>query len=57
MNTKLWGLVLIVLGIIGLITGTIQGHLFESAAAFCGYLLPGVIGVLLLVLNKTGGRK
>lgn len=54
MDTKFWGIFLIIIDIIGLITGSIKGTLFDSIPMFIGYLLPGLIGILLIVLNKTG---
>lgn len=56
MDTKFWGIFLIIIGIIGIITGSIKGTIFDSIPMFVGYLLPGLIGILLIVLNKTGGR-
>lgn len=57
MDTKFWGIFLIVIGIIGIITGTIKGTILDSVPMFIGYLLPGLIGILLIVLNKTGSKK
>ena len=57
MDTKFWGIFLIVSGIIGIITGSIKGTLLDSVPMFVGYLLPGLIGILLIVLNKTGGKR
>ena len=57
MDTKFWGIFLIVIGIIGIITGSIKGTLLDSVPMFVGYLLPGLIGSLLIVLNKTGGKR
>ena len=57
MDTKFWGIVLIVIGIIGIITGSIKGTLLDSVPMFVGYLLPGLIGILLIVLNTTGGKR
>ncbi|MCI6359784.1 MAG: hypothetical protein ACI3XD_06265 [Oscillospiraceae bacterium] len=57
MDTKFWGIFLIVIGIIGIITGSIKGTLLDSVPMFVGYLLPGLIGILLIVLNKTGGKR
>lgn len=56
MDTKFWGIFLIIIGIIGIITGSIKGTIFDSIPMFVGYLLPGLIGILLIVLNKTNGR-
>ena len=57
MDTKFWGIFLIVIGIIGIITGSIKGTLLDSVPTFVGYLLPGLIGILLLVLTTTGGKR
>lgn len=57
MDTKFWGIFLVVIGIIGIITGTIKGTILDSVPMFIGYLLPGLIGILLIVLNKTVGKK
>ena len=57
MDTKFWGIFLIVIGIIGIITGSIKGTLLDSVPMFVGYLLPGLIGILLIVLNKPGGKR
>lgn len=57
MDTKFWGIFLIVIGIIGIITGAIKGTIFDSVPMFIGYLLPGLIGILLIVLNNTNSGK
>ena len=57
MDTKFWGIFLIVIGIIGIITGSIKGPLLDSVPMFVGYLLPGLIGILLIGRNKTGGKR
>lgn len=54
MDTKFWGIFLIIIGIISIITGAIRGTILDSVPMFIGYLLPGLIGILLIVLNKTG---
>lgn len=54
MDTKFWGIFLIVIGVISIITGAIRGTILDSVPMFIGYLLPGLIGILLIVLNKTG---
>lgn len=56
MDTKFWGIFLIVIGIISIITGAIRGTILDSVPMFIGYLLPGLIGILLIILNKTNGK-
>ena len=56
MDTKFWGIFLIVIGIMGIITGSIKGTLFDSVPMFVGYLLLGLIGIVLIVVNKTSGK-
>lgn len=57
MDTKFWGIFLIIIGVISIITGAIRGTILDSVPMFIGYLLPGLIGILLIVLNKTTGKK
>lgn len=57
MNAKFVGIFMVVLGIIGIITGAIQGRLLDSTIGFIGYLVPGLIGILLIVLDHTGEHK
>lgn len=56
MDTKFWGIFLIVIGMISIITGAIRGTILDSVPMFIGYLLPGLIGILLIILNKTSGK-
>ncbi len=54
-RTKFMGIFLIILGVIGVVVGIVRGDMTSSATMFIGYLLPAVLGGVILVVDHIGG--
>ena len=56
-RTTFLAIFLIILGVLGLIVGIAKHHLTESVASFVMYVLPIVLGIVILAVERTGGRE
>ena len=54
-RTKFMGIFLVILGVIGVVVGIVRGDMTSSATMFIGYLLPAVLGGVILVVDHIGG--
>ena len=56
-RTKFMGIFLIILGVISVVVGIVRGDMTSSAAMFIGYLVPALLGAMILIVRKTKRRK
>ena len=54
-RTKFMGIFLVILGVISIVVGIVRGDMFSSATMCIGYLLPIVLGVVMLIVEHVGG--
>ena len=57
MNQTFLGGFLIFIGVLGFFVGLITGHLLESTTQTLLYILPIILGVIMIVLDNNGKRK
>ena len=57
MSQSFLGAFLAFIGLIGLIVGLAQGHLTESPAQTLMYVLPLLLGVIMIVIDQIGKKK
>ncbi len=55
-RTKFMGIFLVILGVISIVVGIVRGDMFSSATMCIGYLLPIVLGVVMLIVEHVGGE-
>ena len=48
-RTKFMGIFLIILGVISVVVGIVRGDMTSSAAMFIGYLVPALLGAMILL--------
>ena len=48
-------LFLVILGVISIVVGIVRGDMFSSATMCIGYLLPIVLGAVMLIVEHVGG--
>lgn len=48
------GVFLIILGVLGLVVGIAKHHLTETVGSFIMYMLPLLVGGIMLVIEKAG---
>ena len=48
-RTKFMGIFLIILGVISVVVGIVRGDMTSSAAMFIGYLVPALLGAVILI--------
>lgn len=48
---------LVILGVISLVVGIIRGDMTSSAAMFIGYLVPALLGAVILIVDHVGRRR
>ena len=56
-NQTFLGSFLAFIGLLGLIVGLITGHLMDSTAQLILYILPVVLGVIMIVVDQMAKRK
>ena len=49
----IFGIFLLIMGVIGLIVGLATGHFSDSPGQTALYILPVALGVIMLVLDRT----
>ena len=49
----IFGIFLLLIGVIGLIVGLVTGHFTDSPGQTALYILPVVLGVIMLLLERT----
>ena len=49
----IFGVFLLLIGVIGLIVGLVTGHFADSPGQTALYILPVVLGVIMLILDRT----
>ena len=54
-RTKFMGIFLVILGVISIVVGIVRGDMFSSATMCIGYLLPIVLGAVMLIVEHVGG--
>ena len=54
-RTKFMGIFLVILGVISVVVGIIRGDMTSSAVMFIGYLVPALLGAVILIVDHTGG--
>ena len=57
MNKTFLGGFLIFIGLLGFFVGLISGHLMDSPAQTVLYILPVILGVMMIVIDNNGRRK
>jgi len=57
MNQTFLGGFLIFIGVLGFFVGLITGHLLESTTQTLLYILPIILGVIMIVIDNSGKRK
>lgn len=55
-RTKFMGIFLVILGVISVVVGIIRGDMTSSAAMFIGYLVPALLGAVILIVDHIGGE-
>ena len=53
-RTTFLAIFLIILGVLGCIVGIANHHITQSIGEFVMYLLPVVVGVIILIVEKNG---
>lgn len=56
-NQSFLGGFLAFIGLIGLFVGLISGHFMESPVQTAMYVLPVLLGVIMIVLDQNGKRR
>ena len=56
-NQTFLGGFLAFIGILGLLVGLITGHLMDSTWQLAMYILPVILGVIMIVIDQIGKRK
>lgn len=56
-NQSFLGGFLVFIGMIGLLVGLISGHFMESPAQTVLYVLPVILGGIMIVLDHTGTKR
>ena len=56
-NQSFLGGFLVFIGLIGLFVGLISGHFMESPVQTVLYVLPVILGVIMIVLDQNGKRR
>lgn len=54
-RTKFMGIFLVILGVISIVVGIVRGDMFSSVTMCIGYLLPIVLGAVMLIVEHVGG--
>lgn len=54
-RTKFMGIFLVILGVISIVVGIVRGDMFSSATMCIGYLLPIVLGAVMLIVEHVSG--
>ena len=49
----IYGIFLIIIGVIGALVGLITGHFADSTGQIALYLLPILLGVIMLLVDRT----
>ena len=49
----IYGIFLIIIGVIGALVGRITGHFADSTGQIALYLLPILLGVIMLLVDRT----
>lgn len=49
----IYGIFLIIIGVIGALVGLITGHFADSPAQIALYLLPPILGVIMIIVDRT----
>ena len=57
MNQTFLGGFLVFIGLLGFFVGLISGHLTDSPTQTVLYILPVILGVIMIVLDNNGKRK
>ena len=52
-RTKFMGIFLIILGVISVVVGIVRGDMTSSAAMFIGYLVPALLGAMILITSAA----
>lgn len=55
-RTKFMGIFLVILGVISVVVGIIRGDMTSSVTMFIGYLVPALLGAVILIVDHTGGE-
>ncbi len=56
-NQTFLGAFLAFIGVLGLLVGLITGHFMESPAQTVLYVLPIILGVIMIVIDRIGKKK
>ena len=54
-RTKFMGIFLVILGVISVVVGIIRGDMTSSVTMFIGYLVPALLGAVILIVDHIGG--
>ena len=54
-RTKFMGIFLVILGVVSVVVGIIRGDMTSSAVMFIGYLVPALLGAVILIVDHIGG--
>lgn len=54
-RTKFMGIFLVILGVISVVVGIIRGDMTSSVTMFIGYLVPALLGAIILIVDHIGG--
>ena len=57
MNQTFLGGFLVFIGLLGFFVGLVTGHLMDSTTQTLMYILPVILGVVMIVLDQNGRRK
>ena len=49
----IFGIFLLLIGVIGLIVGLVTGHFNDSPGQTALYVLPVVLGIIMLIVDRT----
>ena len=49
----IYGIFLIIIGVVGALVGLITGHFADSAGQIALYVLPILLGVIMLLVDRT----
>ena len=49
----IFGIFLLLIGVIGLIVGLVTGHFSDSPGQTALYIMPVALGIIMLVLDRT----
>ena len=56
-NQTFLGVFLIIIGALGLIVGLITGHFMDSPGQTALYVLPVLLGIVMIIIDRTGKKK